>query len=142
MKRRLMAWAPTAALLLAACAMNGAGPFAASNKPHGTIRLNGIALSGRLLPVQLWSVDGQRLTAGHEEATFALDPGPHELTFRLPGAINRGHVPGPFAGREWQRTNDTLKLDVRAGETYYIAARSQGNGAWDAVVWKTGSTRP
>lgn len=134
-----MALAPAAALLIAACATTASGPFAANGEPHGTLHLNGLAPSGRLLPVQLWKVDGQRVTAGPDDRVFALDPGSHELQFRLLGRLNRGHVPGPLPGREWQQTDDTLKLTMRQGEAYYVAARGHGNGAWEAVVWKTGA---
>lgn len=137
MKQTLFLWAVllSAAILPVQAART---PFASADQPHAVIHLNGNPAGRRMAPVYLWTVDGTRVLM-KRTPVFYLKPGTYRLTFRQHGRLHRGHVPGgPKEGSEWRHTRDTLTLSAKPGKVYYIAARPEGNGAWKAVVWRTG----
>ncbi|HET7586523.1 MAG TPA: hypothetical protein VFL45_00420 [Gammaproteobacteria bacterium] len=143
MKRILLA---TFALLFSAAAVpalaDNPNPFASDNEPHAVLRFSGGLQVQRLIPLYLWSINGQRVFKEDAPLVY-LKPGNYTLEFRARGIRNRGHVPDANIAipgtTKWQETDDTIKVTLQPGHVYYIAAKPHGNGAWTAVVWKRGS---
>ncbi|HET7369248.1 MAG TPA: hypothetical protein VFK45_00240 [Gammaproteobacteria bacterium] len=143
MKRILLA---TFALFFSAAALpafaDNFNPFASGGEPHAVLRFNGGLQVQRLIPLYLWSIDGQRVLK-EDAGLVYLKPGTYTLEFRAHGIRNRGHVPdADIATRgttEWRETDDTIKVTLQPDKVYFIAAKPHGNGAWSAVVWKKAS---
>lgn len=142
MNRTLLALSALLAALVALPALaDNPNPFTSDNQPHALVRFNGGLQTQRLIPLYLYEVDGTRvLKKGFP--TVVMKPGTYTLQFRAEGIRNRGHVPEADvtvpATSKWRQTDDTLKITLQPGKIYYIAAKPKGNGAWHAVVWKTG----
>jgi hypothetical protein len=128
-----------AASAIPALAADNVSAFASSDQPHAVLRFNGGYQAQRMVGLYLFSVNGQRVFKQDEPMVY-LKPGTYTLKFRAPGIRNRGHVPDANIAipgtTKWRETNDTIKVNLQAGKTYFIAGKPHGNGAWSAVVWK------
>jgi hypothetical protein len=140
-------FAITFAFVFAAAALpalaNNSNPYASDNSPHATLQFRGGFQVQRLIPLYLFTVNGRRALKKNANLVY-LKPGTYTLKFRAKGIRNKGHVPGANIAipgtPKWRKTDDTIKVTLKAGKTYYIAGKPHGNGAWSAVVWKKTST--
>jgi hypothetical protein len=140
MKRTLLAVLTFLTGLALAPAFAGSqSALASTDKPHANLRFNGGYQGRRLIGLYLFSIDGQRVFK-RDEPLVRLKPGHYKLKFRAEGLRNRGHVPSGNpaipGSTHWRQTKDTIEVTLKAGKTYFIAAKPHGNGAWSAVVWK------
>lgn len=136
MKTRYYAWLAGAALAVACASVLAASPFAGSrSEPHGTLQLDVVQSAKQIWPARIWAVDG-KLTNRSDQGVLWVKPGEYTFSVKT-GKVNMADVPGLSRATDYGRQTHDLKLDVKAGTTYFIGAKFSASGDWQPVVWKT-----
>lgn len=136
MKPSFYSWL-TGAVLAATCAsVFAASPFLGSrSEPHGVLQLDVVQSARQIWPVRIWAVDGE-LTNRSNQGTLWVKPGDYTFSVKT-GKVNMADVPGLSRAAKYGEQTHDLKLDVKAGTTYFIGAKFSASGDWQPVVWKT-----
>ncbi|HEX6550968.1 MAG TPA: hypothetical protein VF117_09880 [Gammaproteobacteria bacterium] len=101
---------------------------------HATLYLNVDQRAQYIYPVEIWKIDG-KLT--NHRGVMWIAPGEYTFSVKVSGRVKKADLPGfqmkPSTGPQ----EHTLKLKVEAGKAYYLGAKFDSTGGWQAVVWKT-----
>ncbi len=126
--------------LIASLVVSGlafAGHFASPSDPSGKIIMNHANNAKQLFPVKLQMVNGENVIV--RDGAVWLEPGEYELKFST--QINSNYtkqIMGLKERRGLKDLNTTLKINVEADKSYYVAfdASSAESEDWQTVVYK------
>ena len=133
-KPKIILWC-AAALLVLTTGANGAdlsnGVMAG---PHAKLYLNVDQRAQYIYPVEIWKING-KLT--NHRGVMWIAPGEYTFSVKVSGKVKKADLPGFQVKPSTGPQEHTLKLKVDAGKAYYIGAKFDSTGNWQAVVWKT-----
>lgn len=136
MKPSFYSWLAGAALVAACVPVFAASPFLGSrSEPHAVLQLDVVQSARQIWPVRIWAVDG-KLTNRSNQGTLWVKPGEYTFSVKT-GKVNMADVPGLSTSTRYGQETHDLKLDVKAGTTYFVGAKFAAAGDWKPVVWKT-----
>jgi hypothetical protein len=126
-----------AAFLTLAATSAFASPFvSSSHDPHATVYLGVAQTAKQIYPVEIRAVDG-KLTNRVDMGALWVAPGEYSFDVKVSEVVNLANIPGLQTSAKFGQDTHTLKLNVEAGQAYYIGAKFDASGKWQPVVWKT-----
>lgn len=133
-KSRVWIWCAAALLMLAAGIAHAGLGGGVMSGPHAKLYLDVDQRAKQIYPVEIWKIDG-KLT--NHRGVMWIKPGDYTFSVKVSGKVNLADLPGLKSKPSLGPQEHTLTLKVEAGKAYYIGAKFDSAGDWQAVVWKT-----
>ena len=126
----------TAAILVALAGTCLAQPFLASrDEPHATLRLDSDHLPTGVVAARI-TVEGGQTVIPAETGEVLIKPGEYIFTLEEVRHVWIQSLTG-CARQPVRHFSHDIKIVAQPGKTYYLGARTQICGEWEAVLWKT-----
>ena len=109
--------------------------FASPSEPSAKIIMNHSSNAKQLFPMKLLMVNGENVSVRSEAVWLA--PGEYELKFASAVNNNYAHQNLSLKERRLNNDNNTLKIKVDAGKSYYVAYDASSTEAkeWQPVIF-------